>query len=127
MGKKGVGSLNHYFCFRIVHQTSIPGTQQTFFACRVQQVYTNRRLFIYLFFFLILGVELFIEDSLYNGRIRVASNGDLILNDARFEDQGLYTCQAFNSLHSVSAVIRFTVLSEFCGFSSIFALVIIVV
>jgi len=65
------------------------------------------------FYCILQGVELFIEDSLYNGRIRVSSNGDLIVNDARFEDQGLYTCEAFNSLDHVSADIRMAVLSKF--------------
>ena len=47
-----------------------------------------------------------------NGRIRVATSGDLIINYVRFEDQGVYTCHAATSRHTVTANIRLNVLSK---------------
>ena len=60
----------------------------------------------------LVGLEMSTVNSYSNGRVRVSSNGDLMIENLQFVDQGQYTCQASNSLHTDTANTKIIVTSK---------------
>nr|XP_018673109.1 roundabout homolog 2-like isoform X3 [Ciona intestinalis]XP_026696370.1 roundabout homolog 2-like isoform X4 [Ciona intestinalis] len=55
------------------------------------------------------GNEMFLGRSYQDGHVQVTTDGDLIIRSIRFEDEGLYKCQALSGVGTITTKVQLTV------------------